>query len=408
MSDSWDEFPSDDDETVFAQGRVDSRTYLSRSFPLRRTNSSDDGAPARFVCKVFDPATQSMIDRELDEWVIRTTRAGRYQIKLLVARDPGNVKELWIQRVPAPGTSGAVTNLLNLKQPEAGRLIEFLRTLDALPVEGDTTVRLDDDVLRDLLADPDSLSRLYRRAPEQLREMIRADTSAQDVLAVEARRQQVERFRRLLDDDAYFDSEVAAVGRGRPEAVWQRLFEANPWMLGVSLTGQLLTAWSDKRLEQVVVGRSVRTVGKRTDALMRTSGRIRSMVFTEIKTHRTPLLHNEYRPGCWSASSELVGAIAQLQGTVHRAVAEIGERLATVDEDGVEVPGDFTYLLRPRSFVIAGHLSQLTGESGGHHQDRIRSLELFRRQLREPEILTFDEVLARAEWALDLSERASE
>ncbi len=38
----------------------------------------------------------------------------------------------------------------------------------------------------------------------------------------------------------------------------------------------------------------------------------------------------------------------------------------------------------------------------------IPSFELFRRQLHEPEILTFDEVLARAEWALDLAERASD
>ncbi len=89
-------------------------------------------------------------------------------------------------------------------------------------------------------------------------------------------------------------------------------------------------------------------------------------------------------------------------------MTEIGERLATVDDDGADVPGEFTYLLRPRSFVIVGDLSQLTGVAGGDHQDKVRSFELFRRQLHEPEILTFDEVLARAEWALDLAERASE
>lgn len=408
MADIWDEFESDEDETTFAQGRLDSRTYASRSFPLTRTNSADEGEPARFLCKVFDPETETMIDVELDEWIIRETPAGRYQFKLLVAREPGNVKELWIQRVPAPGTNGTVKNLLNLRQPEASRLIEFLRMLDAFPVEGDTTVRLDDSLLRDLLADPDSLARLYQRAPDQVRDLIRNDAAARDVVALEARRRQLETFRRLLDDDDFLDEEVARTPGQRPEGVWQRLFEANPWMLGVALTGQLLTSWSDEKLEQVVVGASVRTAGKRTDALLRTAGRIRSMVFTEIKTHHTALLQGEYRSGCWSASAELVGAIAQLQGTVHRAVTEIGERLATVDDDGADVPGEFTYLLRPRSFVIVGDLSQLTGVAGGDHQDKVRSFELFRRQLHEPEILTFDEVLARAEWALDLAERASE
>lgn len=408
MTDFWDEFESDDDETTFAQGRLDSRTYASRSFPLNRTNSPDDGTPARFLCKVFDPASETMVDRELDAWVIRETPAGRYQFKLLVARDRGNVKELWIQRVPAPGRAGTVKTLLNLQQPEISRLLEFFRLLDALPVEGHSTVRLDDAVISDLLADPESLTRLYHRAPDQVRDLIRNDDAARDVLALQSRRRQLERFRRLLDDEEFFDAEVGETPSGRPEDVWQTLFEACPWMLGVALTGQLLTSWNDEKLEQIVVGSSVSSAGKRTDALLRTAGRIRSMVLAEIKTHRTRLLDREYRSGCWSASSEVAGAIAQLQGTVHRAVRQIGERLTTVDDDGGEVPGEFTYLLRPRSFVIIGDLSELKGALGGDNQDKVRSFELFRRQLIEPEILTFDEVFARAEWALDLAEDAAD
>ena len=92
MTDEWDEFESEDDETVFAQGRLPNRTYVSKSFAINRPNSSDFGAPARFFCKVFDPESESMLEREADEWVLRETPAGRYQIKLLVAREPGNVK----------------------------------------------------------------------------------------------------------------------------------------------------------------------------------------------------------------------------------------------------------------------------------------------------------------------------
>ena len=404
MSGDWHEFESDDDETIFAQGRRDSRVYASRSFPLNRPGSSDHGAPARFVCKVFDPETESMVDQEVDQWVIRETPAGRYQIKLLVARVPGNVKDLWIQRVPAPGQSGTTTVLLHLEQPEISKLVDLVKLLDAFPVEGDTTVRLDDSLIHDLLADPDSLTRLYRRAPDQVRSLIASDSTAKDVLALEARRQQLERFGRLLTDGEFFDAEVELTARRRSEDVWQQLFESNPWMLGVTLTGQLLTSWDDRKLEQMVAGASILSVGKRTDALMRTSGRISSMVFTEIKTHRTPLLQEEYRSGCWSPSTELIGAIAQLQGTVHRAVTQIGERIAGVGIDRSEIPGDYAYLLRPRSFVLAGNLSELRGIDGGDNLDKIRSFELFRNQLQEPEILTFDEVLARAEWALDLAE----
>jgi hypothetical protein len=45
-----------------------------------------------------------------------------------------------------------------------------------------------------------------------------------------------------------------------------------------------------------------------------------------------------------------------------------------------------------------GDLNQLKGDSGGVNVDKHRSFELNRRNLYEPEIITFDELLARAEW----------
>lgn len=402
----WGHNYDEADETEYAQGRRPDKTYLNKSFRLQRPGSDDDGKPARFICKVFDPTTGSTIEREADEYVIRESPGGRYQVKLLVAGEPGNVKDIWIQRVPTSG-GGQIQTHLHLPQPEAGKLIDLIKSLDAFPVEGGTTVRLDDDLLQDLLSDPSSLTRLYNRVPEQVRALIRDDAAARDVLALRGRRAELDRFRRLLDDDEFFDAEVGATGRRRPEDVWQQLFEANPWMLGLTLSGQLLTSWSHDKLEQIVAGASISGSGKRVDALLRTAGRIRSMVFAEIKTHRTLLLDGEYRSGCWSISRELAGAIAQVQGTMHLAAGEIGDRLDDLAEDGSEVPGAHTYLLRPRGFVIAGDLSQLTGLGGGDHPDKVRSFELFRRELQEPEVLTFDEVFARAEGLLELAQEES-
>ncbi|MFI9509899.1 Shedu immune nuclease family protein [Nocardia sp. NPDC052566] len=238
----------------------------------------------------------------------------------------------------------------------------------------------------------------YRSDPERVRRLITDDEAARDVVAMAHRRNQVEKFRRLMIDDDYFAEEVdKAPGRG-PESVWQSFFGDNPWIFGVSLAGQLLTSWSGDKLEQVVAGASIAGVGKRVDALLRTSGRIKSLVFAEIKTHQTDLLGKEYRSGCWAPSSELSGGVVQAQGTVHRAASEIGERLQDKASDGSDIPGEYTYLLRPRSYLVIGNLDSLLGEGGGHHAEKIRSFELFRRQLVEPEVLTFDELLARAEW----------
>ena len=394
-------FGDDADETTYAQGRLAERTYASTSFPLKRTMSEDDGSPARFVCKVFDPETETIVERVGEEWLVSSTPQGRYQFKLLVAREAGNVKEIWIQRVPAPGANGAVKNLLNLRQPEVGNLIEFLKALGSIPVEGETAVRVDDSLVRDLFADPAAMETLYRRDSGRFRQLITDDKAARDVVAVASRREAVAKFKRMIKDDAYFDSLVAPEGKGSAERVWQLLFEANPWMLGATLSSQLLTSWSDEKLEQVVDGFDVTGPGKRTDALMRTAGRVRSMMFVEIKTHRTKLLGPEYRAGCWPPSAELVGGVAQVQGTVHRAVEEIGLRLASRGGDGAEIPGDVTYLVRPRSVLVAGALGELQSDLGGDHPDKIRSFELYRRGQYEPDVVTFDELLARAEWVVE-------
>ncbi|MET9216299.1 MULTISPECIES: Shedu immune nuclease family protein [unclassified Nocardia] len=239
----------------------------------------------------------------------------------------------------------------------------------------------------------------YRANPALFRQLIAEDVTANDVIGWAHRRVQVERFRRLMTDDDAFAEEAAEIPGKGTEKVWQRFFEQNSWILGTSLATQLLTSWSDDRLEQVVAGYSIAEVGKRTDALMRTAGRVRSMVFVEFKTHKTELLRErEYRSGVWMPSSELSGAVAQVQSTVHLATKTIHDQLQSKDAEGFYVPDDWTYMLRPRSYVVVGQLGQFLAPSGGHHEQKIRSFELYRRDLTSPEVVTFDELLAKAEW----------
>lgn len=395
--------PFETNEVSWARGRLIDRVYVHKSFALDMRNSRDHGETARYIVKVFDevpPDVEDGVERE--EWVIMTTPGGRKQLKLQVAREAGRVREIVLQKVPTDLASTKLETLLILGRDASARLIDLVKALDYIPVEGERSVRVDDQMLRDLFADPAAMHELYAKDPERFRSLIRADASADDVIAVAHRRDVVRRFRRLLEDDGYFEVAAAAFG-GRREQVWQTFLEEEPWILGASLTGQLLTSWDDEKLEQIVVGFSVAGAGKRADALLRTNGRIRSMVFAEIKHHQTQLLAptaTPYRPDCWAPSSELTGGVVQVQQTVHRAARDIAGRLPDIDESGAET-GEHTYLVRPRCFLIAGHLDQLRGGTGVHRA-KYESFELYRRNLYEPEVLTFDELLARAEWHVTL------
>jgi hypothetical protein len=212
---------------------------------------------------------------------------------------------------------------------------------------------LPERALRDSFARAEVPRRLYELDPSLFTNLIENDVTAHDVVAIEHRRDVVRRFRRMLEDSQFF-SEAAEDFGGRKEAVWQNLLEENPWILGVSLAGQVLTSWSEDKLEQVVAGFSISGPGKRTDALMHTSGQIRALVFAEIKHHETALLAGEYRPGAWAPSPELSGGVTQVQQTVQLASRQIGQRASETDESGAET-GEYTYLVRPRSFLILGN-----------------------------------------------------
>jgi len=327
---------------------------------------------------------------------------GRVQVKAMVAREAGAVRQIKFERV----TGGKLEPLLTLDRTRAQGLIDFMHALEYVdPARSEDGVRLDEQMLRDLFRDPAALSALYAREPNNFRDLIKEDATADDLISLARRREVVATFRSWLDDDYAFNA--AATAAGGPERAWQKLFEDNPWILGVGLGGHLLTSWDDDRLEQVVAGFTVAGAGKRVDALLKTQGPISSVVLAEIKHHRERLLGGEYRSGCFAPSPALSGAIVQAQQTAYRASFDLGERLVDKAPDGSDLPIT-TFNIRPQSYLVVGRLSELLGEAGGVHVDRFRSFEVFRRSLTEPTVITFDELLARAEWHVERLEASDD
>ncbi|MDA3647119.1 DUF4263 domain-containing protein [Saccharopolyspora indica] len=391
-------------EVTYAQGRLPSQIYVSRSFPL--TVGRDTGHPARYVHRVFDeePDNEGTDDLEWERKVVFRTPGGRKQLEIQVARTAGAVRRLQIRKVPTSGDAAKLEPVLDLNREQATRLVETIRALDGIPVASESAARVDETLLRQLFDDPAALHKIYAKDPERLRTLIECDARAEDVIALRRRREVVAQMHRWLEDDNAFQESTAQAGG--PERAWQKLLEDNPWILGIGLGGQLLTSWSEEKLEQIVLGHDINGPGKRADGLLRTTGVISSLVFAEIKHHKTDLLGSDYRSGCWRPSAELSGAITQAQQTVHLACRKLDEFHHDVSPDGEQLATG-TFVIRPQSFLIIGSLAELTGTRGGPYRDKVRSFELFRRNTREPVILTFDELLAKAEWHVNAAERES-
>jgi len=282
---------------------------------------------------------------------------------------------------------------------EIGKLIEFLNHTQSMPLHSSGPIRITDEELRRVVLSSPQASALFDDNQELFAEVLRSSVTKKDVIAVGYRKRQLQVFERLLKEPEYFE-EVKIKKNCASEAVWQKFFEKNPWIFGYGLSYIQLSNLDEKKLEQAVHGHSVSQHGKRIDALLRTRGVISSLCFVEIKTHLTELLQGKpHRSGCWAPSTELSGGVAQVQGTVALASETIRAKLSIADDLG-NPTGEAAYNYAPKSFLVIGSLQEFVGEHGVN-DDRFRSFELFRRNIKEPEIITFDELYERARFIVE-------
>ena len=123
---------------------------------------------------------------------------------------------------------------------------------------------------------------------------------------------------------------------------------------------------------------------------MATRAHARFTVLVEIKTPNSLLVTDKlYRNKVHGPGPDLIGGVAQLQSNCRTWVVD-GSR----QEDNVEsLEQQDIYTYEPKGVLVIGDTKQLIGNRG-----KRATFGLFRRNLRNPEVLTFDELYARAEY----------
>ncbi len=401
----------DEQDGGYAVNRVPGRFYVHSRFPYQLKGDDPpelEGRAARFALQVNDASDEVVFESDAC-WELEVRRTPtRQQLKALFFEDTRRVHTLAFQRFNADGTPRKAERFV-VRGDEVDRLIGFLALVQSSRLDLEQSadgLRLVPSMIRTLLGDEAAVTELVVENPDLIKELIRNDVSAPDVLALARRRSVLEEFRILMSEDrefsAYQDRLKAQNRRAGPEAVWQDFLENNPWILGVGSAPQFLHRLDTQKLEQTTVGQTLEKAGKRPDAVLRSAGAISSIALVEIKHHKTDLLQKEtYRSDVYAPGDELAGGIAQCQHTVDETILELGRDVTPKDVDGYDL--DPAMVCRPRSILVAGHLRQFLRD-GRLNAPKFRSFERLRRSLRDPEIVTFDELLERATLALDLAE----
>jgi hypothetical protein len=376
------------DEFEHAQNRVPHRLYISKSFsyPGRET-------VIRYGWKRFKVGPLKELVKDGGEFVLHETDTGIQQIKAKFMEDGRGISHLHIQRWSTK-SGNPIGSQIVLYGEQIPKLMEFLESIRRIEIPGSGKFNVNEADLR-LVHIPDAEARkLLSDRPDLVAEFARSQITTEDVVALAYRREQLKIFSDLLDNV-----------EDTSESDWQDYFERNQWIFGYGLSYIFATGLDGRTLQQTIRGSNLISPGKIPDGIMKTRAAVSALCLVEIKKSSTGLLKsNEYRSGTWVPSAELSGAVAQCQETL-RTATDVLDTYHQFSDDQGNPTGEELMSVQPRSFLVIGSLAQFQTEHGVN-ASRYQAFEGFRRNLRQPEILTFDELYERARFIVEHTENS--
>lgn len=223
--------------------------------------------------------------------------------------------------------------------------------------------------------------------------------TSHDIVSTGYRKSQLEIFRKLLDEDyiAAYKTNILNKPSTKDETAWQEFFTLNQWIFGYGLDYRFQGI-----LQKEFHASDTDAAGKEgviSDFLL---GDKRFTSFVEIKLPTTPLFKNsQNRAGCWKLSPELLDSYSQI--LEQKACGEIKvEQKELFDEDGKTIT---QRACDSKTFLIIGSLTDLEESKGSAKEKKIKiklkTFELFRRDSRNVEIITYDELYERAKFIVE-------
>lgn len=322
-----------------------------------------DGAYAKLVAQNEIPLNE-----------IEVTQRSRIAVSAFYVNDKNDYDTFKITKLKFHKTYGwQEDGHVHINRFELAKMRSFISILASLDLRNTGKVRVSLGEVQ-----IESLAALLEsdKGSELIRELSAAPELYEDIYAIAAKRRALDQFETNL-------------GQHVDESEWQAFFEANTWIFGHGLNYVFLDKVA-KKLEAATSGSTFDKAGKRADGLMRTRAEISQYVLVEIKRSGTDLLQRrEYRPGCWAVSEDLSNAVTQIQKTVHEFTRN-RFRDHLKDASGNNLAAE-VYSIEPRSYLVIGNLAEVLG-----NDDKVTCFELYRRNVRAPEILTFDELHQRS------------
>jgi hypothetical protein len=381
---------SDEDEYAFFKLRKQGKTYISRVFNFNERNSER----LRQVRMVLEGNDQLHFGELEGAMCLRLTgNTRKTQISALITQDDKKVRRLTLQTFKTRAgdwIEAFEKEEFTFRPDEFERLLAFLAEIKFIDLSNEERFQIEDISTRTGpkaiidASDRGMIERIKGMDSSQRNTLLHAlqhSLSAEEINIILGRRQGVEEYEShmLLNDWS--------------ETQWQDYFEREQWVFGYGLDYRVMRQFS--REATIGTGGSDNQNRPVIDFLMSFTD---YTVLVEIKKPDTPIFKTSRggRAGTWEFSGDFVGAVSQIleQKAEWLSYAQAGEHY---NKAGTEA-----LVARTRNaksiLVIASHKEFSRAGSPRAATVMRDTFELFRRENRSIDIVTFDELLERAQF----------
>ncbi len=216
--------------------------------------------------------------------------------------------------------------------------------------------------------------------------------TSQDIVNTGYRKQQLEIFRKLLDENKLKEyKESIGKPNTKDEIAWQHFFYKNQWIFGYGFDYRFQGV-----LQKEFYASDTNADGSSsviTDFLI---GDNQFVTFVELKLPTTKLFGKEKnRSNSWRLSNSLIDSVSQIleQKASGQIKVEITKDL--INDDGEPITQN---AYDSKTILVIGNWEELEadGETFETRKIKKKTFELFRRDSRNVKIITYDELYERA------------
>lgn len=376
----------------FYQIRKEGKIYISKAFKL-----SQNSTETRNVKIVFEDSNIVIAGEVNGVLTLRQSPKKKQQVSVFVSQDDKQIKRLTLQRFDENKSGDYKTtdeHTFTFRGDEFQKLLSFLKSIEFIDFSNKDNFQIEDlstnsgnkalidssekDIIR-ILKTTDGKERI------ELLNQIRNNLTKKDIDILLGRKEALEVFKNQLTILEWSETD------------WQKFFQEQKWIFGYGLDYRMMTQF-DREMNLTSVG----TDNKEkviVDFLMTFND---FTVTVEIKRPDTQIFDKaKNRSGTWSFHNDFIDAVSQvLEQKAEWSI--LGQNSNNYNKEGNKKLAQRTR--DAKAILLIGNKSEFSDLDNLRVREiKQDTFELFRRDSRNIEILTFDELFERANFIVNQS-----